>query len=99
MVAGGELSPGTWAGIWKCAMSMATPATPDNATQILVARLDTDVIPSWCAHGLLAAAVARARSMPASMSWTFPERLAGASSLACVDHGGDLHVTSGQRGR
>jgi len=44
MVAGGELSPGTWAGIWKCAMSMATPATPDNATQILVARLDTAVI-------------------------------------------------------
>lgn len=36
------LSPGTRAGVWKCAMSMATPAAPDNATQILVARLDTD---------------------------------------------------------
>ena len=42
IVAGGESSPGTWAGILKCAMSIATPATPDNATQILVARLDTD---------------------------------------------------------
>jgi hypothetical protein len=71
-------------------MSMATPATPDTATQILVARLDTDVIPSWCARGLLTAAVASARSMPASMSWTFPERLAGASSLACVGLRGGL---------
>ena len=41
-VAGGESSPGTWAGIWECAISMATPASPDNATQIVVARLDTD---------------------------------------------------------
>jgi hypothetical protein len=41
-------------------MSIATPATPDNATQIPVARLDTMVIPSLRARGFLATAVARA---------------------------------------
>src|SRR6516162_467460 len=99
-VAGGESSPGTWAGIWKCATSMATPATPANATQILVARLDTAVIPPLGARGFLVTAAAGAGWMPASMSWTSPMRhLAGASSLARVDHGGDLQVAVGQRGR
>jgi DNA-binding MarR family transcriptional regulator len=43
-----------------------------------------------CACGLVAAAVAGAREMPAWVGWTSPKRLAGASLLACVDLGGDL---------
>src|SRR5580704_15822215 len=36
--------------------------------------------------------------MPAYVSWKSPKRSAGASSLACVELGGDLHVAVGQGG-
>ena len=80
---------------WQ-SVAAATPTTPDNATQVLVARLD---------NGYSFLVCSQARRLPcgwcqvdADQSWKSSERLAGASWLACADLGGDLQVAVGQRG-